>query len=118
MSGYEAEGGEASAGVLMVTAVGLGDIGPAAEFQDCDGEVAQGGHDGGAVAGADLGAVFAVGDVADVMQGLDPPVVADPAGQFVGAGLVGVQAGDGVDGDGLPFFTAVVGLTLRVIWMA
>jgi hypothetical protein len=48
MSGCEAEGGEASAGVLVVAPVGLGDVGPSAEFQDRDGEVAECGHDGGA----------------------------------------------------------------------
>ena len=65
-------------------------------------EVAQGGHDLGSAAGADLGGVFAVADVADVVQRLDLPVAADPGGELGGGGLVGVQAGDGVDGDGPP----------------
>jgi len=34
--------------------------------------VAQGGHDLGAIAGADLGGVLAVGGVADVLQGRSP----------------------------------------------
>jgi hypothetical protein len=33
----------------------------------------QGGHDLGTVAGADLGGVFAVGEVADVVEGFDAP---------------------------------------------
>ena len=46
-----------------------------------------------AVAGADLGVVFAVGDVADVVEGLDAPVAADPGGDLGGCGLAGGQAG-------------------------
>jgi hypothetical protein len=76
-------------------------FGPSAKFQDPDGEFAEGGHDGGATAGADLTVVFAVGDLTDVMQGLNLPVAPDEGGQFGGPGLVGGQAGDGVDGDGL-----------------
>ncbi|MEV0399695.1 ATP-binding protein [Actinoallomurus sp. NPDC050550] len=106
MSGCEAEGGEAAAGVLEMSPVGLGDVGP--EFQDADGEVSQGGHDGGASAGADLGGVFAVGDVAYVVEGFDLPLAADPGGEFVGPGLVGGEAGDGVDGGGRGF-AAVAG---------
>jgi hypothetical protein len=71
MSDCEAEGGEAAAGILMVVSVGAGDVGPAADFQDADGEVTEGGHDGGAGADAELGGVLAVGDVAYVVEGFD-----------------------------------------------
>jgi hypothetical protein len=74
MPGCEAEDGEAAAGDLEMPLVGLGDVGPAAKYQDADGEVSQGGHDGGAGAGAHLGGVFAVGDVAYVVEGFDLPV--------------------------------------------
>ena len=59
---------------------GGGDAGVPGRFQDADGQVAQGGHGLGSAAGADLGGVFAVADVAEVVQGLDLPVAADPAG--------------------------------------
>jgi hypothetical protein len=45
----------------------------------------------------------AVGDVADVVQGLDLPVPADPSGELGGGSLAEGQAGDRIDGDGLPF---------------
>jgi len=48
-----------------VIAQGGGHVGVAGQAQDGDGEVAQAGHDAGAVAGADLGAVLVVGDVAE-----------------------------------------------------
>jgi hypothetical protein len=37
-----------------------------------------------------------------VVQCLDLPVAADPGGELGGGGLVGVQAGDRVNGDGPP----------------
>jgi hypothetical protein len=46
--------------------------------------------------------VLAVGDVTDMVQGLDLPVLPDPGGEFAGPGLVGGEAGDRVDGHGLP----------------
>jgi hypothetical protein len=70
-----------------VVTAGRGDAGVPGWFQDPDSEVAQGGHDLRAAAGADLGGVFAVGDVADMVQGLDLPVAADPAGELGGRGL-------------------------------
>ncbi|MGI5182402.1 tyrosine-type recombinase/integrase [Dactylosporangium sp. CA-152071] len=48
-----------------MVAVGGGDVGVAGEAEDVDGGVAEGGHDLRAGAGADLGSVFVVGDVAD-----------------------------------------------------
>ena len=98
----ESEGGQSPGGVSGVVAAGGGDAGVPGHFQDPDGEVAQGGHDLGAAAGADLGGVFAVADVADVVQRFDLPVAADPGGELGGGGLAGVQAGDRVDGDGAP----------------
>jgi len=53
-------------------------------FQDADGQVAQGGHGLGSAAGADLGGVFAVADVAEVVQGLDLPVAAIQAVGWAG----------------------------------
>ena len=65
------------------------------QAQGADGEVAQAGHHSGSGAGADLGSVFVVGDVADPVQPvLDLPVAADVSGQLSGAGLVGGEAGD------------------------
>jgi hypothetical protein len=72
--------GGAAAGASLVVAVGGGDVRPAAELQDADGEVAQSGHDCGSVADADLGGLLAVGDITDVVQRLDLPVAADPGG--------------------------------------
>ena len=47
---------------------GLGDVGGAVYPQDAEGEVAERGHGAGAGVGADLGAVFVVGDVAYPVQ--------------------------------------------------
>jgi hypothetical protein len=77
---------------------------------NADGQVSEGGHGLGAVAGPDLGGVFGVGDVADVVQGFDLPVAADPGGELGGVSLAGGQAGDGVDGDSAPFLLAGQGL--------
>ena len=58
-----------------VVAQGLCDVVVAVESEDADGGVAEGGHDLGAVADADLGVVFGVGDVAHPVQAvLDRPV--------------------------------------------
>jgi hypothetical protein len=76
-----------------VVPAGGGDAGVPGRFQDADGQVAQGGHGLGSAAGADLGGVFAVADVAEVVQCLDLPVAADPGGELGGGGLAGVQAG-------------------------
>ena len=82
-------------------AAGGGDVGGAVESVGADGEVAQGRHDGGAVAGADLGVVFGEDDVADPVQPVfDGPVPADGVGDLVGAGVVPGQVGDGIDGFG------------------
>ncbi len=50
--------------------------------------LAEGGHDVGAVADADLGVVFGVGDVAHPVQFvLDRPVTAQPASYRGGCGV-------------------------------
>jgi hypothetical protein len=98
----ESEGGQGPGGVPGVVPGGGCDVGVAGHFHDPDGEVAQGGHDLGAVSGADLGGVLAVGHVADVVQGFDAPVAADPPGEVGGAGLGDGQAGDPVGGDSPP----------------
>jgi hypothetical protein len=68
---------------------GGGDVEDTAQAKHADREVAQAGHDARAVGGADLGAVFVVGDVADPVQAvLDQPVPSEDVGQFVGADLV------------------------------
>jgi len=54
-----------------VVAAGGCDGGVSGEFEGPDGEVPECGHDLGSVAGPGLGGVFAVGDVADVVQGFD-----------------------------------------------
>ena len=99
----QSEGSQGPGGVSAVVAAGGCDGGVPGEFQGPHGEVPERGHDLGSVAGPGLGDVFAVGDIADVVQGFDVPVAAYPAGELGGGGLVGGQAGDGVDGDGPPF---------------
>jgi len=83
---------------------GLGDVGGAVYPQDAEGEVAERGHGAGAGVGADLGAVFVVGDLAHPVQAVFyGPVAADP-GCEVGCGdLFGGQAGDRVHRFGGPF---------------
>lgn|GEM_PF-2696632 len=49
-------------------AEGFGDVGCAVEAVKADGEVAQGGHQVGSVAGADLRLVFLIGDVSDPVE--------------------------------------------------
>jgi hypothetical protein len=63
---------------------GGGDAGVPGVAENAGGQVPQGGHDTGAVAGPDLGGILGVSDVADVVKGLDPRVPADPSG---GGGL-------------------------------
>jgi hypothetical protein len=49
---------------------------------------------------------FSPEDVTDVVEGFDAPVAADPASDLGGCRLVDGEAGDGVDGDGLPLLGA------------
>lgn len=70
-------------------AEGSGDVGFSGEAECADGEVAAGGEGAGAVAGPGLGAVFVVGDVADVVDAvLDAPVAADETVECFCVGLV------------------------------
>jgi hypothetical protein len=105
----DAEGGQWPGGVAAVVAERSGDGARLGLVERADDEVAQAGHDVGAVAGADLAGVFAEGDVADVVQAvLDAPVAADEVGQSGGAGLGVGQAGDGMHHNGPPLPCAQV----------
>ena len=67
---------------------GFGDVASAGQMQGADCEVAQAGHDAGSGAGADGGVVLAVDGVAQPVQRLDAPVVADQGGEAVRGRLV------------------------------
>jgi hypothetical protein len=80
-----------------------GEVDRSCAVKRADGEVAQGGHDVGAAAGADLGGVLGEGHIPHPVQpGLDPPVPAQQISQPGGAGLGVGQAGDRVDDRGPP----------------
>src|SRR5674476_604678 len=82
---------------------GCGDVSGLGQAQDGDREVAQAGHDAGAVAGADLGQVLAERHVADPMESvLDGPVTAQRGGELVRTGLGRAQRGDRIDRLGGP----------------
>ena len=86
------EGVEDVGGPVAEVAVGGGDVGAAAEPDDGDRGVPQGGHDLGSVAGPHAGVVLTLGDVADPVQRvLDRLVGADPAGQQPRVGVPVVQ---------------------------
>lgn len=57
--------------MAAVVVGGGGDVGPAGQAGQADCQVAEAGHDSGCVARPDAGGVFAVGEVADVVQGFD-----------------------------------------------
>lgn len=80
----DAKQAERSGGIAGVVAQRGSEVDLAANAQDPDGQVADGRHGPGRVAGADLGGVLGEGDVADVMQRLDAPVAADEVGQAAG----------------------------------
>src|SRR5204863_9927918 len=81
-----------------MVAPAFGDVQVAGVFEGRD----DGGADGGQVdrpaAGAAGRGVFAEAHVADVVVGLDGPVLADELGQVLRGGVGAGQAGDGVDG--------------------
>jgi hypothetical protein len=78
--------------------VGFGDVVEPGRVEQADRDVAQGGHDLGRVAGADLGAVLVVGHVAHVVQPvLDIPVLPHPGGESQRVGGAGLGGGDEVD---------------------
>src|SRR4030095_1771680 len=96
----DAEGGQGSVWVAGVAAQRGGDVDRSGAAEDADDQVAEGRHDAGAAAGAQLRGVLAEGGVADVMQRLDRPVSPDEVGQPGGAGQLEGEAGDGVHGLG------------------
>src|SRR4051794_19426339 len=78
-------------GSVAEVTVGGGDVG-AAESDDVDGGVAQGGHDLGSGAGAHAGMVLTLGDIADPVQAvLNRPVRADPVDQQQRIGIAVAQ---------------------------
>lgn len=70
----------------------------AAQPHGADGEIAPSRHRPGCIACPQLGGVLGEGGVADVVQGLDLPVVPDQLCEPGGGGLLGGQAGHRVDG--------------------
>ncbi len=67
--------------------------------QDPDGGIAQGGHNLGRMARANLAAIFIEGDVAHPMQAvLDTPMAPPKGGQAGGVGLIRVEAREGIPG--------------------
>lgn len=74
-----------------------GDVGRAGDPVEAGGEVVQGGHEGGARPGADLGVVLGEDDVADVVQPvLDAPGSADRIGDLIGPEIWPGHVGDRV----------------------
>jgi hypothetical protein len=92
------EGGQGSAWVAGVAAQRGGEVDRPRPAQHPDDQVAQGRHDVGTGAGAELGGVLGEGSVADVVQRLDGPVPAEQVSQPGGASLLKWEAGDGIDG--------------------
>src|SRR5436305_169483 len=90
---------ECGEGVVVVVevAAGVGDVGASGQAQGADRQVAEGGQCSGCGAGAQLGGVFAEGDVADPMQTIfHDPVTSFVVVELCRAGQVGGQAGDSV----------------------
>ena len=67
------EGGDAGGGAVE-------------DADEVDGEVAEGGHDLGSVAGSGEVVVLVEHDVTDPVEGLDAPVSLDPGGDLAGGG--------------------------------
>jgi hypothetical protein len=88
----DAEGGEGSAWVASVAAQRGGDVDQTRPAQHADDQVAQGRHDIGSGAGAELGGVLGERGVAEVVQRLDRPVPAQRVGEPGGAGQGGGPA--------------------------
>ncbi|WP_194821472.1 hypothetical protein [Micromonospora sp. S-DT3-3-22] len=104
----DAEWCQWSVAVAGVMSVGGADVGDSGQAWGADGGVAEGGHDFGSGAGADLGPVVVVGDVVDPVD-LVParPVATDPAGRSRWSRLVDAEVGDGLDGLGGEAFRLV-----------
>lgn len=100
----EFESGRGPCGVSDVMPAGGRDAGVPGHFHDRDGGVAQGGHDLGSAAGADLGGVFAIADVANMVQRLDLPVASNPGGKLGGVAwwASGAMLGSHLGRDPLP----------------
>src|SRR5690349_18574077 len=81
-----------------VVAPAFGDVQVASVFDGRDDGGADGGQVGGPLAGPAGRGVFAEADVADVVVGLDEPVLTDQAGQVLCSSAGAGKAGDGVDG--------------------
>jgi hypothetical protein len=82
---------------------GCGDVSGLGQAQDGDREVAQAGHDAGAVAGEDLGQVLAERHAADPRESvLDGSVTAQRVGELGRTGLGRAQRGDRIDRLGGP----------------
>ena len=67
------------------------------EADEGDGEVAEGGHDLGGVAGAELVVVLGEDDITDPVEGLDVPVALEPGQDLFRMGLIAGEATDQVD---------------------
>jgi hypothetical protein len=106
----DAEGGQGPGGVAGVVAQRGGEVDRPGPAEHADDQVAQGRHDVGAGTGADLGGVLGEGNVAEVVQRLDRPVPAQQVGEAGRAGLGEGEAGDRIDGHGLPPPTPGAGL--------
>jgi hypothetical protein len=102
LGGGDAEGGQGPGGVAGVVAQRGGEVARPGPAEHADDQVAQAGHDVRAGAGADLGAVLGEGDIADVVHRLDRPVAAQQVGQAGRVGQLEGEAGDRIDGHGLP----------------
>jgi hypothetical protein len=98
----DSEGGEGSAWVAGVAAQGGSEVDRPRPAEHPSREVAQDRHDVWRGAGADLGGVFTEADVADVAQRLDLSMPAQQVSKPGGAGQVEREAGDRIDGHGLP----------------
>lgn len=83
--------------VAAVVVGGGGEVGPAEQAGQADGQVAQAGHDARDCSGPDSAGVPAVGDVADVVQGLDTPLATDQSGELSVGDPARWEAGDRVD---------------------
>ena len=105
----ESEDGEGPVHGACGPSGGFGDVGAPGHAECADGEVSQRGHGPWPGAGPDLGLVFLVEGVADPVQGLDGPLLADVAGQGGGACLFRFRAGDAERGDGRDRLAVQVG---------
>lgn len=108
--GLESEEIQGQAGTGGEVAQGAGDVGGPTQAQQADDEIAQAGHDAGAVAGADLRAIFIKGDIADPVGAVfDTPVAAVELEQLLGGCLVWGLTGQAEDLLDAAFSTFLLG---------